>query len=89
MEATSGLLHEALILCGLISFPVLLTTMLVGVLISIVQAATQIQEQTLTMIPKLLVVAVYVVLFGQLAFTMLASLFNDALRAAPLLIRAA
>ena len=40
----------------LISLPILGVGLLVGVLISIVQAATQINEQTLTIVPKLFVV---------------------------------
>lgn len=47
-------------LCG----PVLIVSMLVGVLISILQAATQIHEQTLTFVPKLIVIAIMLVLMG-------------------------
>jgi len=44
-----------------LAFPILLVGLLVGVSISILQAATQIQEQTLTFIPKMF--AVVVVMF--------------------------
>ncbi|MEG0772965.1 flagellar biosynthesis protein FliQ [Clostridium sp.] len=40
------------------SAPILITATLVGLLISIFQATTQIQEQTLTFVPKILAVAV-------------------------------
>lgn len=40
-----------------ISAPILLTAIVVGLIISIIQATTQIQEQTLTFVPKLLAVA--------------------------------
>ena len=46
----------------IISAPILLASMVIGLLISILQATTQIQEQTLTFVPKLLAV------FGALAF---------------------
>lgn len=46
----------------LISLPLLGIGLLVGVLISIFQAATQINEQTLTIVPKLLVVGLTIML---------------------------
>lgn len=39
----------------LVSSPILITSMLIGVIISIFQAVTQIQEQTLTFVPKIMV----------------------------------
>ena len=48
----------ALELTVLLSAPVLLTSLVVGVLISIFQAVTQIQEQTLSFVPKFLAVIV-------------------------------
>ncbi len=44
--------------------PLLLVTLIVGLLISIFQAATQINEMTLSFIPKLLAVGTAVVLLG-------------------------
>lgn len=48
----------------LVSGPVLGFGMLVGLLVSIFQATTQIQEQTLTFIPKIVAVLVSLVIFG-------------------------
>ncbi|GAB1355697.1 flagellar biosynthesis protein FliQ [Erysipelotrichia bacterium] len=48
------LFEQTFFLCLLLSSPILLLGMVVGVLISIVQTATSIQEQSLTFIPKLL-----------------------------------
>ncbi|HPW58851.1 MAG TPA: flagellar biosynthetic protein FliQ, partial [Candidatus Rifleibacterium sp.] len=48
------LFEQTFFLCLLLSAPILLLGMVVGVLISIVQTATSIQEQSLTFIPKLL-----------------------------------
>lgn len=50
--------RQALELTVLLSAPVLLTSLVVGVLISIFQAVTQIQEQTLSFVPKFLAVIV-------------------------------
>lgn len=42
----------------LVSAPILIVSLVIGLLISIFQATTQIQEQTLTFVPKLIAVAV-------------------------------
>ncbi len=55
------LMREGMLLVLVVSAPPLLTSMLVGLIISIFQATTQIQEQTLTFVPKLVAV------FGSLA----------------------
>lgn len=58
------LVGKAFYLALLMLLPLLGVTMLVGVIISILQAATQIQEMTLTFIPKLFVTLFMVVLSG-------------------------
>ncbi|MHB1015429.1 MAG: flagellar biosynthesis protein FliQ [Desulfurivibrionaceae bacterium] len=50
------LLQNAVIMTMLISAPVLLVAMVVGLLISLFQAITQIQEMTLTFVPKIVAV---------------------------------
>ncbi|MFZ1829844.1 MAG: flagellar biosynthesis protein FliQ [Candidatus Competibacteraceae bacterium] len=57
--------QRALELAILVSAPLLLTGLAVGVLISLFQAATQINEMTLTFVPKLLAVAAVLLLAGQ------------------------
>lgn len=52
------LMQRAVSVCLLVAAPLLLTALLVGVLISFVQAVTQIQEQTLTFVPKFVAIAV-------------------------------
>ncbi|ADY73877.1 flagellar biosynthetic protein FliQ [Desulfurobacterium thermolithotrophum DSM 11699] len=48
----------------LVGMPVLLTTFLVGIIISIFQAATQIHEMTLTFIPKIVAALLALFIFG-------------------------
>lgn len=48
----------------LVGAPVLVVSLLVGLIISIFQAMTQIQEQTLSFIPKIIAIAVVLVLLG-------------------------
>ena len=56
--------REGLVLALLVSGPPLLASLLVGFVIGIVQAATQIQDQTLAFVPKLIVVAVTLLALG-------------------------
>jgi flagellar biosynthetic protein FliQ len=56
--------QEALYTILLISAPVLGLTLLVGLMVSIFQATTQIQEPTLTFIPKILAALFSLVVFG-------------------------
>ncbi|MDP2842392.1 MAG: flagellar biosynthetic protein FliQ, partial [Acetobacterium sp.] len=44
--------------------PILLISMLVGLVISIIQAATSINEQTMTFVPKLIITALLMVITG-------------------------
>lgn len=60
--------REALLTVLLVTAPVLGLGLLAGLLVSLFQATTQINEQTLAFIPKLLVVMVSVLLFGPWMF---------------------
>ena len=44
--------------------PILLTAMIVALVVSVLQAATQIQDMTLSFIPKILAVALAILIFG-------------------------
>ena len=55
---------EALFLIIKVSLPVLLVSLIIGLLISIFQTVTSIQEQTLTFIPKIVCVFLALMLFG-------------------------
>lgn len=63
-DVATHLAVQALMLALKISLPLLMTALLVGLLVSIFQAATQIQEATLTFIPKLLAMGAVLVLAG-------------------------
>ena len=54
--------REALWVAVKLSFPILLSALVVGALISVLQAATQIQDQTLNQVPKMFTVAAVVFL---------------------------
>lgn len=52
---------QTILLCAA---PMLIIGMLIGLLISIFQAATQINEQTLTFVPKIVAVFITMIIFG-------------------------
>lgn len=59
-----SVVKEALYVGMLVGGPILILTLIVGLLVSIFQATTQIQEQTLTFVPKLIVIALTLVIGG-------------------------
>jgi flagellar biosynthesis protein FliQ len=61
-ELAVDMVRRAVMLSVLAAAPLLLTALAVGVAVSLVQAVTQLQEQTLTFIPKLLAMALVFVL---------------------------
>jgi len=63
-ESVLTLGREALEVTLIMSAPVLLTALIIGLLVSIFQAATQINEQTLSFIPKLVGMFVVLIISG-------------------------
>ena len=47
-----------------IAFPVLLIGMIVGLIVSVIQATTSLQEQTLTFVPKIIAILVTIIFLG-------------------------
>ncbi len=62
--ALSSLMYEMFGLVVKLAGPVLVVSMVVGVIISILQAATQIHEQTITFVPKLVVIGLILLMMG-------------------------
>lgn len=60
----TDLMYEVFVMAVQLAGPLLVISMLVGILISIIQAATQIHEQTITFVPKLLVIGIILVFTG-------------------------
>ena len=85
MEALAGVVRESLTVTALLCFPVTA----VGMVVAVLQAATQIQEQTLTLLPKMLVVAGLCAAFGGAALRLCAALFVDVLAALPAIVTGA
>jgi flagellar biosynthetic protein FliQ len=76
-----NLAQNAMLLTALLSAPILLATLLIGSLVSLLQAATQVNEFTLTFVPKIIAVIVILLFLGGwmlqqiMAFT--TNLYND------------
>ena len=64
---------QTMMLAAKVTAPVLLTALLVGFLISLFQAATQIQEQTLSFVPKMIAVAIALLVSGNWVLSELVS----------------
>jgi flagellar biosynthetic protein FliQ len=62
LDSAIELVREATSVALLVAAPVLIVSLVVGLAISILQAVTQIQEQTLNLVPKILVMTVAMLL---------------------------
>ncbi|MCI9490152.1 flagellar biosynthetic protein FliQ [Lachnospiraceae bacterium 48-42] len=67
----ADLMYDVFVLAVELAGPLLIISMLVGVVIAILQAATQIHEQTITFVPKLLVIGIILVFSGETMLRML------------------
>ena len=78
--------QRALELTLLLSAPLLLTTLAIGLLVGIFQAATQINEMTLSFIPKLIGMAAALVIAGPWMLKILVSYTRELFESIPRLI---
>lgn len=70
----------------LVAGPTLVLALGVGLLVSIFQATTQIQEQTLAFIPKIIAVLVGIVFFGPWMLSKLVEFTTDLYQSLPMLV---
>ena len=63
-ETVLTIASESLTLTALLAAPLLLVTLITGVLVGVLQAATQINEMTLSFIPKLIVLVLTLMIMG-------------------------
>lgn len=86
-QAVISLARDAILTVLLVAGPALGIGMLVGLLVSVFQATTQIQEQTLTFIPKIVAVLVSLVIFGPWMIRILVNFAERLLTSMPSFIR--
>lgn len=87
MDAFDGLMREALLVTAVLCLPVLCLATATGAVVAVLQAATQVQEQTLSLLPKMLAVGIAVALFGSFGMHLCAGLFGDVVRHVPQLVQ--
>jgi len=72
-----GIANQAVVTALLVAAPVLGAALLTGLLISILQATTQLQEMTLAFVPKIVVVMLVIVIFGPWMLNVMTSFMYD------------
>lgn len=86
-EMVLGLARQALVTALLVSSPILILGLVTGLLIGIFQATTQIHEQTLAFVPKIVVVMVGSLLLGPWMLVKLLDFTSGLLNILPQLVR--
>jgi flagellar biosynthetic protein FliQ len=79
--------RDALFMVMLISAPMLGLGLLVGIAVSIFQATTQIQEQTLSFIPKIIAVFAAIIIFGPWILRLMVDYTREIFLTLPQMIR--
>ncbi len=77
IDVVMEIANEALYTIILTSAPLLLVSLVIGLIVSIFQTVTSIQEQTLTFVPKILGVFISMMLLGHWMLTQLTTLITD------------
>ncbi len=85
-DVISVLAQETVLVAVKLIAPILLSSLAVGLLIAMFQAATQINEQTLTFIPKLATIIVVLTLAGPWMLQVLIDYFQGLVRQIPTII---
>ena len=85
-DAIIQIVAAALVTATKVAGPVLVTTLVIGLVLSIIQSATQIQESTLTFLPKLVVAAVVIVLTGTWSLRVLEGFTRELFALVPTLL---
>jgi flagellar biosynthetic protein FliQ len=86
-EFVVEVVSQALKVALMLSAPMLLGAMVVGILVSIFQAVTQLNEQTLSFIPKILVIVAALVIFSPWMMETMTSFTRDLFISIPELIK--
>ena len=82
-----GIAQQAMWILALASAPILIPALVAGIILGMIQAATSINEQTLSFVPKLIVVGVMLALFGGAILLLLADFTREMFARIPDLLR--
>jgi flagellar biosynthetic protein FliQ len=86
-ESAMNIGRHAMEITVMISAPLLLVALIIGLVISIFQAATQINEQTLSFIPKLIGVLVALVVAGPWILSVMSDYLREVLTQIPIVLQ--
>lgn len=79
--------REALLVTMIVCAPALILGMVTGLIISLFQAVTQVQEPTLAFIPKILVVGIAILFFGPFMLAMLTDFMRKIILTIPTFVK--
>jgi flagellar biosynthetic protein FliQ len=82
-----GVAQQALWVLALTAAPILIPTLLAGIILGMIQAATSINEQTLSFVPKLILIGLCLVLFGSAMLGLMADFTRDIYARIPDVVR--
>ena len=82
-----GVAQQSLWILALACAPILIPALIVGLVLGMVQAATSVNEATLTFVPKLIVVGICLALFGSAILMLLVDFTQDIFARIPELMR--
>ena len=85
-ETIMDLAHHSLIVTGLIAAPMLIVSLVVGLVIGMLQAATQIHEATLSFIPKVLLIVLTLFAAGPWMIRMLMDFTRELYASIPAMV---
>lgn len=77
IDAVVDIAREALYLIIKTSLPMLLVSLIIGLVVSIFQTVTSIQEQTLTFVPKIICVFLSIIIFGNWIMTAIVEFMTE------------
>ena len=82
-----GIAQQALWIISMAAAPILIPALVAGLILGMIQAATSINEQTLTFVPKLIVVGICLALFGSAILMLLVDFTHELYARIPELTR--
>jgi len=86
-EIVTGIFISAIKTAILLAAPMLLSGLVVGLLVSLFQSVTQLNEMTMTFIPKMLVVALALLMFFPWMLQLMIDFVNNLFSSIPMYIR--
>ncbi|WP_343154835.1 flagellar biosynthesis protein FliQ [Buchnera aphidicola (Pseudoregma panicola)] len=86
LETVDSLLGESIKMIIILSMPLLIVVLLIGLIISILQSATQINEQTLSFVPKVFSILSILILLGPWILNTIINYIKDLFKILPVII---